>query len=57
MEERRKLQCDTCGKETDHLHRDVLDQDYNALMRPPMWNCEACYSKKRSERLSGEREP
>ncbi len=50
-ETKQKLCCDTCGKETEHLHREVLDSDYNALMKPPLWNCEACYQKKRAERL------
>ena len=57
MDERRTLLCDTCGTETDHLHRDVLDKDYNALMRPPIWNCEACYEKKRAERLERQQDP
>ncbi|MDA0747897.1 MAG: hypothetical protein O2954_15360 [bacterium] len=53
MEEKKQdLYCDTCGKETEHLHRDVLDDDYNAFMKPPLWNCEACYEKKRAQRLS-----
>lgn len=52
MAEREKLVCDTCGKEVDHLRRDVVDQEYNALTKPPMWNCEECYRKKRSSRLS-----
>ena len=45
------LHCDTCGVETEHLHRDVLDEGYNAMLKPPMWNCEACYLKKRTLRL------
>ena len=52
MSEKKKLRCDTCGKETEHLHRDVLDGEYNALMKPALWNCEECYNKKRAERLS-----
>lgn len=55
--EKRKLYCDTCGKETDQLRRDVLDRDYNALMKPPLWNCEACYQKKRTERLGRRQSP
>ena len=52
MEEtKQKLYCNAWGKETEHLHRNVLDSDYNALMKPPLWNCEACYQKKRAERL------
>ena len=49
--EKRVLHCDTCGVETEHLHRDVLDEGYNAMLKPPMWNCEACYRKKRTMRL------
>lgn len=52
LETKKMLRCETCGKETEHLHRDVLDADYNALMRPPLWNCRECYEKKRSERLA-----
>jgi hypothetical protein len=51
--ERRKQICDTCGKEAENLRRDVIDSDYNALTKPPMWNCEECYRKKRSRRLTG----
>jgi hypothetical protein len=47
----KKLVCDTCGRAADHLHRDVLDAGYNALARPPRWNCEACYQQKRAARL------
>ena len=57
MEDNRKLQCDTCGNDAEHLYRDVLDKDYNALMRPVVWNCRACYDKKRSERLGRQQEP
>ena len=52
METSRKLRCDTCGKETDQLRRDVVDAGYNALIKPPLWNCEACYEKKRQGRLA-----
>ena len=52
-EARQKLHCDTCGKETEHLHRDVLDSDYNALMKPALWNCQECYEKKRAQRKQG----
>jgi hypothetical protein len=47
----KRLVCDTCGKETEHLRRDVLDEEYNALTRPALWNCEECYEKKRAKRL------
>ena len=53
LEEKRILQCDTCGEETEHLHRDVLDTDYNAILKPPMWNCESCYRNKRALRAVG----
>lgn len=43
--------CETCGKETTRLRRDVLDAGYNALGKTPFWNCEECYGKKRTERL------
>jgi len=43
--------CETCGKETTRLRRDVLDIKYNALGKTPFWNCEECYEKKRTERL------
>ena len=49
----RVLHCDTCGKETEHLHRDVLDMDYNAILKPAMWNCESCYRNKRALRAIG----
>lgn len=52
-EEKRILHCDTCGKETEHLHRDVLDSDYNAILKPAMWNCESCYRNKRALRSIG----
>ena len=52
-EEKRILHCDTCGIETEHLHRDVLDADYNALLKPAMWNCESCYRNKRALRAVG----
>ena len=44
------LCCDTCGAEVDNLRRDVVDADYNALNKPALWNCDACYEKKRAER-------
>ena len=46
----KKLICDTCGKETDQLRRDVVDDGYNALNKPPLWNCAECYEKKRAKR-------
>ncbi len=53
VDEKQILHCDTCGKETEHLHRDVLDAGYNALLKPPMWNCESCYRNKRALRSIG----
>ncbi len=50
--EHKKLICDTCGKATENLRRDVVDSGYNALTKPPIWNCEECYQKKRSRRLT-----
>ncbi|HNV22957.1 MAG TPA: hypothetical protein PLE60_05270 [Candidatus Latescibacteria bacterium] len=44
--------CETCGKQTRALRRDVLDEHYNALGKTPLWNCEECYQQKRRERLS-----
>jgi shikimate kinase / 3-dehydroquinate synthase len=52
-DEKRILHCDTCGQETEHLHRDVLDSDYNAMLKPAMWNCESCYRNKRAMRAIG----
>jgi shikimate kinase/3-dehydroquinate synthase len=52
-EEKRILHCDTCGVETEHLHRDVLDSDYNAILKPAIWNCESCYRNKRALRAIG----
>jgi hypothetical protein len=45
------LYCDTCGKVAARLRRDVLDEEYNALMKPALWNCDECYEKKRTRRL------
>ena len=50
MAMKRKLVCDTCGKESEHLRRDVVDSGYNAINKAPMWNCEACYAAKRDTR-------
>lgn len=52
MAKGKKLICDTCGKEADKLRRDVVDEKYNALTKPPMWNCEECYEQKRQQRLA-----
>jgi len=52
MATRKRLICDTCGKEAEYLRRDVVDCGYNALTKPPMWNCEDCYEKKRAHRLA-----
>ncbi len=48
--ELKKQVCDTCGKEVEFLRRDVVDENYNALTKPPLWNCEECYEKKRTRR-------
>ena len=45
-----QLVCDTCGREAENLRRDVVDVGYNALSRPPMWNCDECYEQKRRAR-------
>lgn len=52
MTRRKKLICDTCGREVEYLRRDVVDVGYNALTKPPLWNCEECYQKKRAQRLT-----
>lgn len=44
--------CETCGKQSDHLRRDVLDANYNALGKIPLWNCDECYQAKRQIRLA-----
>lgn len=46
----KKMVCDTCGREVDELRRDVVDSGYNALTKPALWNCEACYQEKRTRR-------
>ena len=46
----KKLRCDTCGALVDNLRRDVVDDDYNALNKPALWNCEMCYEDKRAKR-------
>ncbi len=49
-----KLVCDTCGKEAATLRRDVVDEGYNAMTKPALWNCEECYREKRARRLADE---
>jgi protein-arginine kinase activator protein McsA len=44
--------CETCGKKTSTLRRDVIDTTYNAIGKTPLWNCEQCYQQKRQERLT-----
>jgi len=44
------LSCDTCQKKSDTLYRVVLDKDYNAIIKRPMWNCKECYDKKNRDR-------
>jgi len=44
------MKCDTCGKETKSLKRLVLDKNYDALNKVPLWNCEECYEKKNKKR-------
>lgn len=48
--QKKPLVCDTCGKQAEHLRRDVVDEGYNALSKPPMWNCDLCYEEKRRRR-------
>jgi hypothetical protein len=48
--QKKPLVCDTCGAESIHLRRDVVDTDYNALSKPVLWNCDACYEEKRKQR-------
>ena len=48
------LICQTCGQEAVYLRRDVVDKAYNALNRPPWWNCDICYANKRQDRLQAE---
>jgi hypothetical protein len=50
MASSKKLTCETCGKEVEYLRRDVLDAGYNALAKPPTWNCDECYERKRRQR-------
>ena len=44
------LTCDTCQNKSDALYMVVLDKDYNAIIKRPMWNCKECYEKKNKER-------
>ena len=44
--------CETCGRHADHVRRDVLDTNYNALGKTPLWNCDECYQEKRAARLA-----
>ena len=46
----KKLRCDTCGALVDNLRRDVVDDDYNALNKPALWNCDICSEDKRAKR-------
>ena len=50
----KRLTCDTCGCQTEQLRRDVVDADYNAMTKPPLWNCDDCYEKKRAQRQQSE---
>lgn len=52
----KKLRCDTCGAEVDNLRRDVVGADYNALNKPALWNCDACYKAKRVQREKDKQE-
>ena len=47
---KKKTLCDTCGREVDQLRRDLLDASYNAFNKPPLWNCQMCYTDKRARR-------
>ena len=44
------LSCDTCQKKSDTLYRVVLDKEYNAITKRPIWNCKGCYEKKNKQR-------
>ena len=48
--------CDTCGRRVNTVRRDVVDHDYNALSKPPLWNCDECYQGKRQRRVQSEAE-
>ena len=43
------MKCDTCGKEEEPLRRTLIADNYNAMNRPPLWNCKECYDKKNKE--------
>ena len=43
--------CETCGRKTDRVRRDILDAGYDALGKTPLWNCEECYQEKHRVRL------
>ncbi len=45
-----EMNCDTCGKKVSELRRDVIEVAYNALNKPPLWNCRDCYEEKRAQR-------
>jgi len=47
---KKKMRCDTCGREVNQLRRDVLDAGYNAFNKPLLWNCPKCYLDKRTRR-------
>ena len=47
---KKKMRCDTCGREVDQLRRDVLDASYNAFNKPLLSNCQKCYLDKRTRR-------
>ena len=47
---KKKMLCDTCGREVDQLRRDLLDASYNAFNKQPLWNCQRCYKDKRERR-------
>ena len=45
-----EMSCDTCGKKVSELRRDLIDFSYNALNKPPLWNCQDCYQEKKARR-------
>lgn len=50
--DRPPLVCDTCGRPSQHLRRDVIDANYDALRKKPLWNCDSCYGKKHRQRVA-----
>ena len=48
------MTCNTCGKEEAPLYRVVVDTNYNALLRQPLWNCKKCYDNKNIKRNKDE---